>query len=131
MVSKLGLEEVVELVPETDRPQDAFARFDMFAMTSWEESASLVVLEAMEMAIPVICFAPTGGPAEEVDGAGIVVPSMSPHLLADAIVDLAASPARREAIGRACRERAAAAYSRERSLETLAGALGSVIANRQ
>jgi glycosyltransferase involved in cell wall biosynthesis len=131
MVSKLGLEGVVELVPETDRPQDVFIRFDMFAMTSWEESASLVVLEAMAMAIPVLCFEQTGGPAEEVAGAGIVIPSMSPHLLADAIVDLANNPAGREAMGRAGWERAGSEYSRERSLEALAGALESVAVSRR
>lgn len=120
MISKLGLDGVVELIPETDRPYDHFARFDMLAMASWEESASLVVLEAMAMALPVICFAPTGGPAEEVGEAGIVIPEMSPSRMADAIVDLARSPQKRQALGAACADRVREHYARDASLAALA-----------
>ena len=120
MIAKLGLESAVELVPETDRPYDHFARFDMLAMTSWEESASLVVLESMALGVPVICFAPTGGPAEEVGTAGVVIQSISPHLMADAIVDLAESPEKRRAIGDASSERARDQYGRASSIAALA-----------
>jgi len=119
MISKLRLDDVVELIPETDRPYDEFVRFDIFAMASWEESASLVVLEAMTMGIPVICFAPTGGPAEEVDGGGIVIPEISPYRMADAIVDLAQSPQKRQAIGNACAERVREQFPRAKSLAAL------------
>jgi glycosyltransferase involved in cell wall biosynthesis len=119
MIARLGLDSVVELVSETDRPYDQFARFDMFAMTSWEESASLVVLEAMAMGVPVICFAPTGGPAEEVGEAGIVIPEMSPRRMADAIVDLARSPQKRRAMGSAGADRVREQYRRETSLAAL------------
>jgi glycosyltransferase involved in cell wall biosynthesis len=119
MISKLKLDSVVELVPETDRAFDHFARFDMFAMSSWEESASLVVLEAMAMGVPVICFAPTGGPAEEVGGAGIVIEEMSPRRMADAIVDLAQSPQKRREMGAACAERVRERYQRSTSLAAL------------
>jgi glycosyltransferase involved in cell wall biosynthesis len=127
MVRKLKLEDVVELVPETDRPFDHFARFDMFAMSSWEESASLVVLEAMAMRIPVICFGPTGGPSEEVGTAGVVIPEVSPRLLADAIVDLAESPQKRRALGDAGVERARTGYGREASLAALRIVLDSAV----
>jgi glycosyltransferase involved in cell wall biosynthesis len=119
MISKLGLDSVVQLVPETDRVHDHFARFDMFAMTSWEESASLVVLEAMSMGVPVICFSPTGGPAEEVGEAGVVIPEISPHRMADAIVDLAQSAQKRRVIGSAGAERVREHFSREKSLAKL------------
>jgi glycosyltransferase involved in cell wall biosynthesis len=119
MIGKLGLESVVELVPETDRPYDQFARFDIFAMSSWEESASLVVLEAMAMRIPVICFSSTGGPAEEVGDAGVVIPEISPRLMADAIVDLVESPEKRRAMGLACAERVRRQFPREKSLAKL------------
>jgi glycosyltransferase involved in cell wall biosynthesis len=127
MISKLGLDGVVELVPETDQVHDHFARFDMFAMTSWEESASLVVLEAMAMGVPVICFAPTGGPAEEVGEAGVVIPEMSPGRMADAIVALARSPHKRNAMGSACADRAREEYGRAASLAALAKVFDAVI----
>jgi len=40
MISRLGLDSQVELVAETERPYDQFARFDMFAYDILEESAS-------------------------------------------------------------------------------------------
>ena len=119
MISKLGLDGVVELVPTASQIHDHFARFDMFAMTSWEDSFPLVVLEAMAMGAPVICFAPTGGPAEEVGEAGVVIPEISPHRMADAIVDLAESPQKRLAMGAACAKRARETYRRDVSLAAL------------
>jgi glycosyltransferase involved in cell wall biosynthesis len=130
MISKLGLDDVVELVAETDRPYEHFARFDILAMSSWEDSAPLVVLEAMAMGIPVVCFAPTGGPAEEVGEAGVVIPSISPRLMAEAIVDLAGSPARRQAIGSAGAKRVAAEFTRSASLAALWAVFDSAIATR-
>ena len=128
MISKLGLDGVVELVPETDRAFEHFARFDMFAMTSWEESASLVVLETMAMGVPVICFAPTGGPAEEVGEAGVVISEISPHGMADAIVDLAQSAEKRRVIGNAGADRVREDFSREKSLAELARVFDAALA---
>jgi len=119
MISRLGLDGVVELVPTADRIHHHFARFDMFAMTSWEDSFPLVVLEAMAMGVPVICFAPTGGPAEEVGEAGITIPEISPHRMADAIVDLAQSPEKRRALGSVSAERARSEFSRAASVAAL------------
>jgi glycosyltransferase involved in cell wall biosynthesis len=130
MISKLGLDDVVELVPETDRPYDHFARLDIFAVASWEESASLVVLEAMAAGAPVICFAPTGGPAEEVGDAGVVIPEISPHLMADAIVDLAGSPEKRLAMGRAGAERVRDQFPRAKSLAALVTVFDSAVSSR-
>lgn len=130
MISKLGLDSVVELVPETNRVEEHLARFDMFAMSSWEEAASLVVLEAMTMGVPVICFAPTGGPAEEVGEAGVVIPEISPHRMADAIVDLVQSPQKRLAMGGACADRAREHYPRDTSLAALVNIFDTVIASR-
>jgi glycosyltransferase involved in cell wall biosynthesis len=119
MISRLGLDSVVELIPTASRVHDHFARFDMFAMTSWEDSFPLVVLEAMAMGVPVICFAPTGGPAEEVGAAGVVIPEISPHRMADAIVELAQSPEKRWALGSASKERARKEFSRAASVAAL------------
>jgi glycosyltransferase involved in cell wall biosynthesis len=119
MISRLGLDDVVELVPTASRVHDHFARFDMFAMTSWEDSFPLVVLEAMAMGVPVICFAPTGGPAEEVGEVGVIVPEISPHGMADAIVELAQSPQKRWAIGSASSERVRQQFSRGASVAAL------------
>lgn len=130
MISRLGLDDVVELVPETDRAYDHFARFDIFAMSSWEESASLVVLETMAMGIPVICFSTTGGPSEEVGEAGVVIPEISPNRMADAIVDLAQSPQKRRAMGVACSERAREQFGRAASLAALTKVFDTAVTSR-
>jgi glycosyltransferase involved in cell wall biosynthesis len=130
MISKLGLDSAVELVPASDRIQEHFSRFDMFAMSSWEESASLVVLEAMTAGVPVICFGPTGGPAEEVGAAGVVLPEISPRRMADAIVDLAQSPQKRWALGSAGADRVREQYRRDTSLAALTDVFDAVLASR-
>jgi glycosyltransferase involved in cell wall biosynthesis len=128
MISKLGLDGVVELVPTATQIHEHFARFDMFAMTSWEDSFPLVVLEAMALGAPVICFAPTGGPAEEVGDAGVVIQEISPHLMADAIVDLVESPEKRRAMGLASATRVHEKFTRVASLALLAEVFDSAIA---
>ena len=103
---KLGIDSIIEFVPLTEEPLKEFARFDIFATTSWEESFSLVVLENMMLRKPVVCFAGSGGPREVVGDAGIVIDSFSPLAMAEAIEQLARSPELRKALGTAARERA-------------------------
>lgn len=105
MARKLHLTEDIEWVPFTPRPLDYYASFDIFALTSWEDSFPLVVLENMLLETPVVCFAGSGGAPEEVGDAGVVVADFSPPDMADAIVALAGDPERRAALGKAARRR--------------------------
>ncbi len=111
MVRKLGLEDVVELHPETPDPFSAIARFDVLAMSSWEESASMTVLEAMACSVPVVCFGGSGGPAEEVGDAGVVVPDFSPAAMGEAIAGLLLDPGRRQKMAEVARARVGESYS--------------------
>jgi glycosyltransferase involved in cell wall biosynthesis len=104
-VSLLGLEDVVELVPSTPKPLEEFARFDIFAMTSWEDPCPLVVLENMGLGTPVVCFAGGGGSAEVVADAGVVVAEFDPRAMARAIAELAADPRERARLGGLSRQR--------------------------
>ncbi len=45
MARLLKLESIVEFVPLTKEPLTYFAEFDVTAITSWEESFSLVTAE--------------------------------------------------------------------------------------
>jgi len=105
MARKLGLTADVEMAPFTDRPLDYYAAFDVFAMTSWQDSFPMVVLESMLLQKPVVCFAGSGGAHEEVGDAGVVIAEFSPTAMAEAVVALAADPARRAALGAAARQR--------------------------
>lgn len=123
MVRKLGLASVVELVPETSDARAELSTFDVLAMTSWEESASLVVLEAMAEGVPVVCFAGAGGPEEQIGDTGVVVEGFSTQALAEAIAALREDPVRWQSLRVAARRRVTAKYSQEVVVPTLTGVL--------
>lgn len=99
------LEGVVELVPATQEPFPHFAGFDVFAMTSWEDPCPVVVLEAMMLKKPVLCFAGSGGAPEEVGDTGMVVENFSPAAMAQAIARLMAAPEQCRQLGEEARTR--------------------------
>jgi len=102
---KLGVDGIVNFIPHTERALDEYRRFDVFAMTSWEDPCPLVVLENMALGKPVVCFAGGGGAPEEVGNSGVIVPDFDPQMMAAAVVDLARNSTRREALGREARSR--------------------------
>ena len=77
----------------------------MFALPSWEETASLALLENMALERSVVCFAGSGGPAEFAGDAGVTIADFSPADMAEAVAALCTDPARREALGQAARQR--------------------------
>ena len=119
MARKLHLTDDIEWVPFTSRPLDHYAGFDIFALTSWEETASLAALENMLLQKVVVCFAGAGGPPEFVGAAGIIVPEFSPPDMAAAIVALAEDPTRRAMLGEAARRRVLDNFTAERQAPRL------------
>ena len=83
-----GLENTIEFIPATEEPFRYFAKFDVFAMTSWEDPCPVVVLENMMLQKPVLCFAGSGGAPEEVGNSGIVIDCFCPATMARAIASL-------------------------------------------
>lgn len=92
VAGKLGIENIVTFIAPTTEPLPYYQSFDVFALTSWEDSCPLVVLENMMLGNPVACFAESGGAPEEVGDTGIVIHDFSPADMAKAIGDLARSP---------------------------------------
>ncbi len=105
MARKLLLTDDIEFVAFTSQPQAYYQKFDVFALTSWEETASLALLENMALERPVVCFAGSGGPAEFAGDAGVTLPEFSPSSMAAAVAALCTDPARRFALGKAARQR--------------------------
>lgn len=105
MARKLGLASDLESMPFTPDPWAHYAGFDAFALTSWQETASLALLEAMLLERPVVCFRGSGGPWEFVGEAGVVIEDFSTGDMADALAALAGDPDRRAALGKAARRR--------------------------
>jgi glycosyltransferase involved in cell wall biosynthesis len=94
---------------------EAVRRCSMLIIPSvWRDPFPTVALEAMSMGRPIVA-ARSGGLVELiVDGeTGILVPPGDVRALRDGIAALLAEPSRREAFGRAGRDRAASYYSPE------------------
>lgn len=109
--ARLGLAGAVQFAGRMDRP-DALrllADHDCLLFPSFQDSGGAAVIEAMAAGLAVICL-DTGGPAVTVtDDVGIRVPVRSPSQvvagLANALVALAADPARRKRMGQAGKQR--------------------------
>jgi colanic acid biosynthesis glycosyl transferase WcaI len=87
------------------------------ATTSGQLAAYLTAGRAVVAAVPA--GGPTAGELRRAGGAGVRVDPGDPAALADALLDLAAAPERRAAMGRAGRRYARAHLSREASLRRL------------
>jgi len=132
MARKLKIDAWVELIPVTDHPFPIYATFNVLAVTSWEESASLVTLENMMLGVPVVCFGGSGGPAEILSDSGVVVEDFDPGAMASAIAELVYDSQRLKELTNAARNRISEHHSAPRAakhlltvLETAASRAGS------
>ena len=107
----LGLEGSVEFIPPTKTPLEYFAKFDAFAMTSWEDSCPLVLLENMALGKPSLCFAQGGGAREVIADAGIVVDGFRPEVMARKIAELIANPSLCTTLGASAKQRVAEGFT--------------------
>lgn len=115
----LGLDDVVTFVgsqpPEVVRDEleaaSVLALPCVVGPDGDRDAQPLVVKEAMAMALPVVGTTAVGIPEMVVDGVtGMLVPPHDPDALADALAELAADPARCDAMGAAGRERVVAEF---------------------
>jgi glycosyltransferase involved in cell wall biosynthesis len=91
-----------------DNPYPYLKHADFFVLSSTTESFGLALLEAMALALPTIATQ-TAGALEllRYDEFGILAPIQNPSALANEILDLANSPARRSHYSEQSRRRAA------------------------
>ncbi|HEY5209681.1 MAG TPA: glycosyltransferase [Stellaceae bacterium] len=82
-----------------------YAAADIFALPSRIEESANVLLEALASGLPVLVARDSGmGRAVRDRETGLVLPGGDPESWAQALMDLAAQPARRRAMGRAARD---------------------------
>jgi glycosyltransferase involved in cell wall biosynthesis len=110
MVRNLGLAGCVEMVREDPDPVRHYGAVDVFAVTTWEGTCPVALLENMALGNSVACFAGVGDGAGLVGDAGLVVNELSPKAMAVAIAGLADRPERRIALGAAARQRVREGY---------------------
>ena len=110
LAAELALGEDVRFIGRLVRPEEAYADFDIVALSSDSEQMPLCVLEAMACGLPVAATA-VGDVPEMLSAANrrFVVPR-DDAALAAALRELAAAPALRAAVGVANRDRAEAIY---------------------
>jgi glycosyltransferase involved in cell wall biosynthesis len=100
--ARLALSKQLHLCGPTADSASYFAAFDIFALTSREDSFPLVVLEAACNALPILCFEGAGGAPEFVGhDCGHVVPYLDVDRMANAVARLAESEERRRELGTA------------------------------
>jgi len=86
--------------------RDLYRESDLLVLPLVQAAASNTLLEAMACGLPVLASS-VGGVSEYLGtGGGRLVPPFRPDLMLEAILELAAAPAEREAMGVAARERA-------------------------
>lgn len=101
-----GMEDSVRFTGATADVNKALETFDVFAGSSLREGLPLVVLEAMASGKPVVTTDVGGNREAVIDGiTGLLVPPGDPHALADALEVLWKDGGKREAMGRAGRDR--------------------------
>jgi glycosyltransferase involved in cell wall biosynthesis len=118
LARELGLTDAVRFLGHVTPVQQAVEQSFAVVVPSLGEGFGMVALEAMERARPVIA-ASIGGLEDLVrDGeTGLLVPPGDDKPLAEAMLELAADPARAAAMGRAARKRALERFPEDRCTE--------------
>lgn len=130
-----GVEEKVRFegwMPR-ERLMQQMASSDVFLFAGLRDGGGEVVIEAMSMGSPVVCF-DLGGPALHVtDASGIKIPATSPkravHEMALALERLFLNGPLRESMGKAARKRAEEVYHWDRAGERLLDIYKKAISN--
>lgn len=103
------------------------AAFDVYVSSSVFEGVSLTILEAMAAGRPVVATRVGGTPEVVADGqTGLLVPPRDPLRLAEALLDLSASPQRARALGAAGRLRVCDRFTFDRMVDWYAAAYGEL-----
>ncbi|TKD35840.1 glycosyltransferase [Azotobacter chroococcum] len=115
LASQLGVAAQVRFAGYQADPQPCYALMDVFALASAMEAFGLVLVEAMQAALPVVATRVGGIPGIVDEGAsGLLVPPGQPSALAEAILALQRDPTRRQSMGRAGQALATTNFGAER-----------------
>ena len=125
-----GIEEMVVYVGKKyeDEKNKEFSNADIFVFPSYDDCFPLVILEAMQHSLPIVCSNEGGIPdIIDNDETGIIVPPKDPVILANAISQLLDSPQRRDELGRKAYEKFISNFTLRKFEENMLACLTSPI----
>ena len=124
-IASLGLENQVKMLGFRADPRPYYAAANVALVPShWHEAAAAVNIEAQAMGVPVIASRDGGLPEYIAEGeTGLLVPPADAESLAEAIIFLSELPRRRQAMGRAGRQRVVDLYNIEKIIDQYAETL--------
>ena len=130
-VRKMDLEAIIELLPPRPDPQNFFKTLSVFALTSWQDSFPLVVLENMSQGNPVLCFENSGGATDAVAGCTEPLKRFSALKMAESIIHYYQFPEDRKRDGDKCRQRALDVYNPDVIVPQFRDELNALIEGRK
>lgn len=118
LASIAGGDERITLPGATAAPGDAYARFDIFALSSDTEQAPISLMEAMAAGLPVVATN-VGDIADMVSEENLpfVTPLGDEAAYAEALAQMLQNPSARAAVGAANRRKAREVFSVDRMVE--------------
>ena len=92
-IEKMNLKSNFLILDNTDRPLEIFLNFNLFFLSSREDSFPLVAIENTKLGIPVICFDKGNGFADFIrgNGNGFVMPYMDVNKVSEKIIEISSS----------------------------------------
>ena len=124
-VRALGMEDRIHFPGRKADTDPWYAGADLMALTSREDPFPSVVMEALDVGVPVVAFAGTGGAGELLRrGGGCMVPSIDADAFARACAGLLGDDAAREAMGREGQALVASEFSFRKYVFDLLAMLG-------
>lgn len=119
---ELKLEGNVKFLGEVRNVPALLSRASVSILPSLTEGISLTLLEAMAVGLPVVATRVGGNPEVVADGeTGLLIPSADPAAMAEAIERMLASPAMRQEMGFAGRQRIEAHFDVSRMVGNYEG----------
>ena len=105
-LKKSCLESFVHFIGTTRDVATYYAAFDLFAMTSREDTFPLACLEVGCQSVPIVCFEGSGGVPELLDfDRGLSVPYLDVSEMANKVIQLKENKSLREAVGSSIRQK--------------------------